>query len=251
VQNISVVATRIAAAQLSGLRRTRTVVAAPPFTGLLTPGGSEYQSYAVGAVPGTAITDLGDSLAVLGPAFAPRPVRFELVDEASPGAAEALLAAGLRETGRYPLLTVDTADVLRPPTPEGAVVRVLATRQDAAEAQAVAATAFGSPMSDDDPSPPGEPVDGGGVLATMDGRAVAAAFWTAVADGVTEIAGVATLPEYRNRGLGALVTAAAVEAARDLAGASLAWLTPGGEGADRIYRRVGFAPVATAVHLTG
>jgi GNAT superfamily N-acetyltransferase len=66
---------------------------------------------------------------------------------------------------------------------------------------------------------------------------------------VSEIAGVATLPAVRGRGLGALVTAAAVEAVRDLAGVRLAWLTPGHDGADRIYRRAGFAPAATAVHL--
>jgi predicted GNAT family acetyltransferase len=71
-----------------------------------------------------------------------------------------------------------------------------------------------------------------------------------VADGVTEIAGVATVSEYRKRGLGALVTAVAVQAAAERAGVTLAWLTPGSDGADRIYRSVGFEPVATAVHLT-
>ncbi|HET9138011.1 GNAT family N-acetyltransferase [Actinophytocola sp.] len=249
MHDANVVAARIAAAQLSGLRRKRTVVSAPPFIGLLTPGGHPYLSYAVGARPGTAITDLADSLPVLRDAFAPNPMRFELIEEANPGAADVLRAAGLRETGRYPLLTLDVADLVMPPAPDGASVQVLTTLQDAGDAQAVAAAAFDSPMQD--PHPPGEPADGGGVLARLDGRPVAAAFWTPVADGVTEIAGVATLPEYRTRGLGALVTAAAVASAGRLAGATLAWLTPGSDGADRIYRRVGFMPTATAVHLTG
>ena len=85
---------------------------------------------------------------------------------------------------------------------------------------------------------------------TRNGHPAASAVWTGVADSVTEIAGVATLPSARNRGLGSLVTAAATRAAADLAGATLAWLTPGHDGADRIYRRLGFAPTATAVHLS-
>jgi predicted GNAT family acetyltransferase len=78
---------------------------------------------------------------------------------------------------------------------------------------------------------------------------VAVASWTPVADGVTEIVGVATLPGFRRRGIGALVTAHTVRAAATLAGVTLPWLTPGDNGADRVYRRIGFSPAATAVHL--
>jgi GNAT superfamily N-acetyltransferase len=241
-------AVRIAAAQLSGLSRGRTVVAAPPFTGLLTPGGAAFNNYAVAERPGSPVHDVGDALAVLGGAFAPNPVRFELIDEASPGAVEALLEAGLEETGRFPLLTLDTAKLIMPDTPEGVTVRVSATLRDAIDAEAVAGAAFG--MSDGrEPTEPGDAAGGGSVLARVGGRAVATAFWTPVADGVTEIAGVATLAEFRNRGLGALATAAAVRAATDRAGVTLAWLTPGNDGADRVYRRVGFVRTATAVHL--
>lgn len=241
-------AVRIAAAQLAGLSRCRTVVTAPPFTGLLTPGGAGFNNYAVAARPGRPVHDLGTSMTELTKAFAPRPVRFELIDEASPGAVPALLAAGLTETGRYPVLTMDTAGLVMPPTPDGVTVRVSATLRDATDANAVADVAFGT-GDDREPETPGDPTGGGSVLALVDGTAAATAFWTAVADGVTEIAGVATLPEFRNRGLGAFVTAAAVRAATDLAGATLAWLTPGHDNADRIYRRAGFAPAATAVHL--
>ena len=93
-----------------------------------------------------------------------------------------------------------------------------------------------------------DPADGGSVLATLDGEPVATAAWTAVAGGVTEIVGVATLAAHRSRGLGGLVTAHAVLAAAE-AGGALPWLTPGDDGADRVYRRLGFTPVATAVHL--
>jgi GNAT superfamily N-acetyltransferase len=248
VRAVDQVAVRIAAAQLAGLSRTRTVVPAPPFTGLLTPDGPSFQSYAVARDPGRPVYGLGSSLETLAAAFAPHPVRFELIDEACPGAVDALRRAGLTETGRYPLLTLDPAELIMPPVPAGVTVHVSESKRDAVEAQAVADVAFEAEESRD-PDAPGDPAGGGSVLARLAGRAAATAFWTPVADGVTEIAGVATLPEYRNRGLGALVTAAAVDAAVRLAGVRLAWLTPGHDGADRIYRRTGFTPTATAVHL--
>jgi predicted GNAT family acetyltransferase len=94
-----------------------------------------------------------------------------------------------------------------------------------------------------------EPSNGASVLVRLDGVPVATAGWTAVADGVTEIAGVGTLHSHRRRGLGAIATAFATQQAFELAGATLAWLTPGDDGADRVYRRLGYTPKATAVHL--
>jgi GNAT superfamily N-acetyltransferase len=242
-------AARIAAAQLSGLSRNRTVIAASPFTGLLKPGAAGFMSYAVAEKPGQPVRELGGSLDILRAAFAPIELRFELVDEACPGAVEALLAAGLTASGRYPLLTLETENLIIPETPQGATVQVAESKQDAIDSQRVASEAFDSPM-DEDPSAPGDPHDGGSVVARVDGKVVATAFWTSVADGVSEIAGVATSPDHRNRGLGALVTAEAVRAAIELAEVRLAWLTPGHDGADRIYRRVGFTPTAHAVHLS-
>jgi GNAT superfamily N-acetyltransferase len=234
---------------LAGLSRNRTVVAASPFTGLLMPGAAGFMSYAVAEKPGQPVRELGDSLDILRAAFAPIEPRFELIDEACPGAVEALLAAGLTATGRYPLLTLETENLIIPKSPPGVTVHVAESKEDAIDAQRVASEAFDSPM-DGDPPAPGDPRDGGCVVARMDGEVVATAFWTSVADGVSEIAGVATSPGHRNRGLGTLVTAEAVRAAVELAGVRLAWLTPGHDGADRIYRRVGFTPTAHAVHLS-
>jgi predicted GNAT family acetyltransferase len=94
-----------------------------------------------------------------------------------------------------------------------------------------------------------DPVNGASILIRADGVPVASAVWTAVADGVTEVAGVGTFPSHRRRGLGALATAYATQQSFEQGGATLAWLTPGDDGADRIYRRLGYAPKATAVHL--
>jgi predicted GNAT family acetyltransferase len=76
---------------------------------------------------------------------------------------------------------------------------------------------------------------------------VAAASWTRVSEAVSEVAGVATAEEWRRRGLAGATTAAAARAAV-AAGARLCVISPGDEGAQRVYERAGFATVATMLH---
>ena len=171
----------------------------------------------------------------------------ELIEEASPGLADALAANGMTIVSRPPLLTVEPAGLRTPALPEGVTVSVVDSPEDQAKVDAVAVAAY---EAEDLATPfKPDPVDGGSVLVSWDGVPVATAAWTAVADSVTEVAGVGTLHDYRRRGLGAIATAYATQAAFDRGGATLAWLTPGDDGADRVYRGIGFAPTATAVHL--
>jgi predicted GNAT family acetyltransferase len=85
------------------------------------------------------------------------------------------------------------------------------------------------------------------VLARVAGEAVAAAGWTDVVDGISEIAGVATAEPWRGHGLAGLVTAAATRGAF-AAGAELCILSPGSETAQRVYERAGFRRVATMLN---
>ncbi|RLK54234.1 GNAT family N-acetyltransferase [Actinokineospora cianjurensis] len=259
-------ASRIAAAQLSGLSRarrvvgddgvpvllqTRQVVPAGPFTGLIAVDGPAYLSYAVASRPGDVVDDAGEvarGLELLREVFPAGTLRFELIAQACPGAAELLQAAGLRVTARVPVMTLEPERVRVPDTGRGVTIDYVDAEAGRIAGARVASAAFGMPV--DLPSgPPPEPADGGSVLATVDGEAVAVASWTQVADGITEIVGVATAAQHRRRGLGALVTAHAVRVAADLGGADLTWLTPGGDDADRVYRTVGFTTAANAVHL--
>ena len=145
-----------------------------------------------------------------------------------------------------PLLAVEPADLVIPELPDGITAALVATPEDHAESNAVAADAYETEDVVTTFQP--DPVNGGAVLIRENGVPVATASWTAIADGVTEVAGVGTLHTHRRRGFGALATAYATQQAFS-AGADLAWLTPGDEGADRIYRGLGYAPKATAVHL--
>jgi ribosomal protein S18 acetylase RimI-like enzyme len=61
-----------------------------------------------------------------------------------------------------------------------------------------------------------------------------------------EIFGVGTLPAYRRRGLGAALTAALVRAAAEL-GARTVFLSAGDSEVSRVYARIGFRTVGTAM----
>ena len=70
-----------------------------------------------------------------------------------------------------------------------------------------------------------------------------------VMDRMSEIVGVAVVPAMRRRGIGAVLTAAATQAAFD-EGAMLALLTPGNDDTARVYERVGFRDTTTMLHLS-
>jgi predicted GNAT family acetyltransferase len=245
------IAARIASAQLQGRIRSRRQIVAGPLVGLLHDEDVWYLSGAVAADPGTAFDpeEVPWALETIRQAFAAenRWLSVELIEEANPGLAEVLAAHGMTIASRPPLLTVESGGLRAMELPDKVTVSVVKSAEDQAKVDAVAAAAY---ESDELASPfQPDPANGGSVLVRWDGVPVATAAWTAVADGVTEVAAVGTLHEYRRRGLGAIATSAAAQAAFDRGGATLAWLTPGDDGADRVYRGIGFEPTATAVHL--
>jgi GNAT superfamily N-acetyltransferase len=85
------------------------------------------------------------------------------------------------------------------------------------------------------------------MVAVEDGQPVAIGSHQPVdVDGteISEVVGVATLPRFRGRGLGAGVTSALVEHARQTA--DLVFLSAGDDDVARVYERAGFARVATS-----
>lgn len=224
---------------------------AGPLVGLLHPDPLDVLSYAVAADPGSPVepVEVAAAVAELRAVFAAAGKRLslELVAEADAGLVRAVLDCGLAVRERVPLLSLAPGELVVPPPVDAAAVHPVRAAAAARLVHEVAQRAFGE-LIGGEAAVPVDPAEGGAVLVELGGEPVAAASWTAIADGVTEIVGVATLPEHRRRGLGALVTAAAVQAAAD-AGATLTWLTPGDDGADRVYRRIGYAVTGTAEHL--
>nr|WP_243851357.1 GNAT family N-acetyltransferase [Modestobacter marinus] len=85
------------------------------------------------------------------------------------------------------------------------------------------------------------------MVAVEDGEPVAIGSHQPVeVDGteISEVVGVATLPRFRGRGLGAGLTSALVEHARQTA--DLVFLSAGDDDVARVYERAGFARVATS-----
>jgi GNAT superfamily N-acetyltransferase len=102
----------------------------------------------------------------------------------------------------------------------------------------------------DEPPPTPERIatwDGRAVAALVDGEVVGGASWTAVIDDMTEIAGIGVREPFRRQGIAGALTAEATR--RGLAaGATLALLSPGNDGAKRVYERAGFADASRMIH---
>jgi predicted N-acetyltransferase YhbS len=189
------------------------------------------------------------------------PAALEWILERSPGTAAAAVAAGL-DVDELPLLVA--ADPVELLLPTGVRLYVVgADDADLPRYQRVAAVAFAHPGGQADVLE--EHVD------TSVGRARTRALRERIAEGrtvmmvavengtpvavgshqpvdvdgteISEVVGVATLPRFRGRGLGAGLASALVAHARETA--DMVFLTAGDDDVARVYERVGFARLAT------
>jgi ribosomal protein S18 acetylase RimI-like enzyme len=194
------------------------------------------------------------------------PESFEWIEHSAPEMAAAAAAAGLR-VHRHPLLVLETLVPPPPMSPATAEVRIMDPDDpELLQAWAVPGVAFAHPGSeigragvverdklaaDHDPAS----IDvvrerlraGRSVLATVSGRSgpLASGSYQHVG-GVAEITGIGVLPASRRRGLGAAVThaLAAHAVARDK---PTVFLSAADSGAARIYTRLGFREIGTAM----
>ncbi|WP_442933288.1 GNAT family N-acetyltransferase [Micromonospora psammae] len=198
------------------------------------------------------------------------PEAFEWVHENTPDLLAVARSAGLGVL-EAPLMVLDPAALPDPATLTDVPLRMLdpdapGFAADVAARRAVAAVGFaaaGTATGDAGPAERDAAVTELDVAALdeertriADGRRVSALAGTAGqgalasgmamrVDDVAEIAGVATLPSARRRGLGAAVTATLAHALR-AAGTDLIFLSAGSEEIARVYLRVGFRRIATA-----
>jgi ribosomal protein S18 acetylase RimI-like enzyme len=194
------------------------------------------------------------------------PEAFEWVAEVTPTLRAAAVEAGLH-VHEHPLLALDR-DAWRPaPPPLGVVVRLAEPEApDLALLRSLATLAFGEPgtavgvvgqpelLAAAASVPEASVVDtrerlGAGltvIAAAHDAQGPLSVGSHQPVGGVTEIAGVGTLPAARRRGLAAAVTSELVRdaIARDL---EVIFLAAADEQVARMYRRLGFTRVATAL----
>lgn len=241
------VAERVQASVRAVNGNEREAIVAGPFT-LYRNRASDhpYLNYAVpnaGAVEWEGIDALREAFAAQG--LAPR---LEFVAECAPGLEEALAAAGFELQGRYPVMTLPATALREVRAPDGVVIARVLEGGDVRTLLQTAAEAFGDgPPTDAQVAAYG----GRGHLARADGEPAGAAFYSPIAEGVSELGGIGVRERFRRRGIAAALTGAAATAAV-AAGAELVFLTPGDDGAERVYARAGFEQAGTTmVHMVG
>lgn len=203
------------------------------------------------ALPDPGATAAG-ALDALRDAFAERDrvARIEHMEELNPALRSELEGAGWLLSERMPVMTCTAASLVAPPAPEGLTLRQVT--HDAPEEE-VRAFLVAQKTGFDDPHELGDadiaklrewarraPVFAG----CIDGEVVGAGLASRVCAGVAEVAGIATVPAFRRRGVAGAITAAA-SAASFAAGAELCWLTAADEPAARLYERAGYVRGAT------
>jgi ribosomal protein S18 acetylase RimI-like enzyme len=213
-----------------------------------------YLSYAIprdGAVPSDA------DVRALVRAFTDRDrlPRLEYFPALAPAVAARLDAAGFTLERRIPLMVCAPGALLRVPAPDGVSVRFPASDAEYLAAASAQRDAF------EQPEPAGSEhaaslrrlAENGGVVvaafAKPAGEVAGAGVCDTIHHGFGEVAGIGVRANYRRRGIGAAVTHRLAEAAF-AAGAASVFLTPAGPPEQRVYERVGFAPVAHQVHVS-
>lgn len=226
----------------------------PFLAGFSDMSANPFRNY---AVPDDGAEPSPDDIAVLVAAFTRRDrvPRLEYVPSLAPAVESALLGAGFAVEGRLPVLTLATAAVVDAIPPAGVIVG-LATGDDQ-----LLAVATVQHRAYDDPEPPGaaavaglrRTVEGGGVVAlardAATGEPLGAGLCAEPHGGVSELAAVGVETGARNRGIAAAVVAHLVGAAAQ-AGIDRLFLMAAHDQGARIYRRAGFADVATILHIS-
>lgn len=213
-----------------------------------------YRNY---AIPDNGAEPTPDEIQALIAAFErrQRTPRLEYVPVAAPAVEGSLLAAGFVIEGHYPLMTVTPGTARELPEPQG-IELLLATSDEELRGGATVQN-----IAYDEPAAPTEhdvarlrsAVEAGGVVAlardAATGAPVGAGQCTTPIEGVTEVAAIGVVPEYRRRGVAGAITSLLVRAAF-AAGVTAPFLMPAAEDGMRIYMRAGFARVSEIMMIS-
>jgi len=227
-------------------------VPVPPFTSFFHPRDPlRYLNYAIPDEP--AGGDLDEPLARLRQTFHERErlPRFEYVEGFAPALAASLEQAGFELELRAPLMTCPATAIAEPPAVAG--LEIAPATENVRAYLTVGRRAFGAgdeqEASDEDVTAwsAGRTTSNTALLGLLDGEPVAVSAATPPQDSLSEVAGIGVLEHARRRGIGAAMTAAAAREAV-AKGAELAFLSPGSDGAQSVYERIGFRPAETSLY---
>lgn len=246
--------TRLQAYLRHSARHQYSALAIPPFTLFFHPSTTfQFFNY---AIPDEPIgEDLLLMLDVVKDLFIERgrKPRFEFIEEYAPKLGPALEQADFVLEGRFPLMVCTPETIQNAPPVAGLTIsELIAEETKPSVARAFLATQRQAFAPDADPEVQEHEIDNflerlslnTHFLARLDGEPVSAGVYTEPYDGVTEIAGIGTLPAFRRRGIAAALVEQAVRTAF-ARGVEIACLSAGDERAGRVYERVGFRAMAT------
>lgn len=230
----------------------RVVIEEPPFRLYVSPHDERgYFNYAIPTrdverTPGPALAAVREQFARCG-----RRAAFEYLEAFAPNLGAALRREGFVETARETVMICEPSDFRPSELVAGLEVLVLDSRAPSDQLRAwIETTELGF-----DPDHPVVPtrsevedfrrrlVTARAFLALIDGQPAGAAMFTPPNDGLTEVAGVATLPEFRRRGVAGAVITRALSVAFE-SGVETAFLAFLDDTVARVYARRGFRPFA-------
>lgn len=183
-----------------------------------------------------------------------RTPRFEYLEDFSPQLGQILQANGFVEEMRSYLMACTPQTIIAPAENHALVIRLLANETLIATRQAfvtVQARCFGSddaPLATvDEANAVWQQFSGvGKFMAWWEDEPVAVGSLTQAHDGVAEVAGIATLSAFRQRGIGTAVTHH-ITATAFAQGLEAIFLTAGDAKAGRVYAQVGYQPLGAGL----
>jgi hypothetical protein len=228
----------------------RQALCTGPFDVFLDPESDHpYSNYAIprdGAEPSRAAVD--EVITVM--ARAARLPRAEFLAATAPAAEKALLDAGFTVELRRPLMTCTSPPDLEPP--EGVTLHQLgpdSEREQVDGLMRALAVAFGEPfdasIADSAATRFSRRI---AVLAYTEEEIAGGGMCLEPVAGVVEVVGIGVIERFRDRGIGAAVTAELARLAFE-AGVEFAFLVPGSVATQRIYERAGFEATDEMLHL--
>ena len=165
---------------------------------------------------------------------------FEFFPRIAPGVGEILESLGISRLYEMPIMVMHRSDWH--PSPFSHKAR-LSEREDLAAGLEATAEAFGSPVNGNVESK-ALSIESGRLLSAVgfEGSQIVASGSAIGTERVREVAGIGTRPAWRRMGYGTAVVECLLER-HFTSGGEIAWLTPGDDGAQSTYAKIGFQSI--------